>query len=131
MGEIERILSHALTRMTAPSVEGAFWGSASAEAGFCACGHDQRTEPVWRLCDRPLETFARPLPEIGWRLALAGRGGSISRRDHNQLTEERVQLSWVRKLVGKLKFIPSYSSGGGPGEALLLEKRPPPEFSLS
>ena len=23
----------------------------------------------------------------------------------------------------------SYSSGGGPGEALLLEKRPPPEFS--
>ena len=23
---------------------------------------------------------------------------------------------------------PSYSSGGGPGEALLLEKRPPPEF---
>ena len=25
------------------------------------CGGDQRTEPVWRLCDRPLETFARSL----------------------------------------------------------------------
>ena len=90
-----------------------------------------RKEATKGLCDRPLETFARPLPEIGWRLALAGRGGSVSRRDHNQLTEERAQLSWVRKFVGKLKFIPSYSSGGGPGEALLLEKRPPPEFFLS
>ncbi len=36
-------------RMTAPS----------ADAGFRACGYDQRTEPVWRLCDRPLEAFAR------------------------------------------------------------------------
>ena len=28
----------------------------------------------------------------------------------------------------KVNSNPSYSSGGGPGEALLLEKRPPPEF---
>ena len=30
----------------------------------------------------------------------------------------------------KVKSIPSHSSGGGPGEALLLEKRPPPAFHL-
>ncbi len=28
----------------------------------------------------------------------------------------------------KVNSNPSYSSGGGPGEALLLEKRPPPDF---
>ena len=28
----------------------------------------------------------------------------------------------------KYQLEPSHSSGGGPGEALLLEKRPPPEF---
>ena len=55
------ILSHALRRITIPSLEGAKGNFASAEAGFRACGHDQRTEPVWRLCDRPLETFARSL----------------------------------------------------------------------
>ena len=53
-----RILRHALECMTAPSAEGAKGDFASAEAGFRACGHDQRTEPVWRLCARPLETFA-------------------------------------------------------------------------
>ena len=30
----------------------------------------------------------------------------------------------------KVNSNPSYSSGRGPGEALLLEKRPPPAFSL-
>ena len=45
------------------------------------------------LCDRPLETFARPFPEISWFPALVGRGGSVSRRDHNQLAENRAQLS--------------------------------------
>ena len=41
------------------------------------------------LCDRPLETFAHPFPEISWFPALAGRGGSVSRRDHNHLAENR------------------------------------------
>ncbi len=31
--------------------------------GSRACGRDQRTEPVWRLCGRPLETFA-PLANL-------------------------------------------------------------------
>ena len=85
----------------------------SAEARFRACGHDQRTEPVWRLCDRPLETFARPFPIIGCNPTLAGRGGSVSRRDHNQLAGNRAQLAWGRKLGGKVKLIPSCSSGEG------------------
>ena len=71
-------------RMTVPSAEEAEGGHVCGRGGFRACGHDQRTEPVWRLCDRPLETFARPLPVIGRYPTLAGRGGSVSRRDHNQ-----------------------------------------------
>ena len=98
----------------------------SAEARFRACGHDQRTEPVWRLCDRPLETFARSHHQLYGYPTLAGRGGSVSRRDHNPLAGIRADLAWARKSEGTHKPIPSYSSGGGPGEALLLEKRPPP-----
>ena len=45
------------------------------------------------LCARPLETFARPLPEIGWWPTLAGRGGSVSRRDRNQPAENRAHLT--------------------------------------
>ena len=51
---------------------------------FVPFRHDQRTEPVWRLCDRPLETFARSLLKLCGIPTLAGRGGSVSRRDHNQ-----------------------------------------------
>ena len=47
---------------------------------------------------------------------LEGRGGSVSRRDHNQLAGSRAQLAWMRKPEGSVKPIPSYSSGGGPGE---------------
>ena len=54
-----------------------------------------------------------------------GRGGSVSRRDQNQLTRNRAQLAWGRNYGGSTKPIPSYSSGGSAREALLLEKRPP------
>ena len=56
-------------RLTAPSAEGAK-GAASADAGFRLCGGDQRTEPVWRLCNRPLETFA-PCGGNRWQVAAA------------------------------------------------------------
>ena len=97
--------------------------------GFRLCGGDQRTEPVWRLCDRPLETFARPFPIIGCNPTLAGRGGSVSRRDHNQLAGNRAQLAWGRKLGGKVKLIPSCSSGEGVWGrgASLREAASPPE----
>ena len=36
-------------------------GEAATSYCFVPVGHDQRTEPVWRLCARPLETFGPPL----------------------------------------------------------------------
>ena len=57
-----------------------------------------------------------------------GRGGSVSRRDRNQVAGNCAHLAWARNAKGKVKLIPSYSSGGGPGETLLLEKRPLPEI---
>ena len=136
--------------------EGAKGDFASAEARFRACGHDQRTEPVWRLCARPLETFARSLFTLYGNPTLAGRGGSVSRRDHNQLARNRAptrmgaqvrrkaqaysQLLFGRGGLGERRFsqrsglsprIPAYpvSSGGSAREGLLLEKPPPSQHS--
>ena len=131
--------------MTAPAAEGAkgprlrTWQDfASAEVGFRACGHDQRTEPVWRLCDRPLETFARSLFKLYGDPALAGRGGSASCRDHNPKTRNRAHLAWAHKSAGAHKPIPSHSSGEGVwGRGASLREaasppalpRPPTSFS--
>ena len=62
---------------------------------------------------------------------LHGHGGSVSRRDLDQAYRRPPALAWARKSEETHKPILSYSSGEGPGEALLLEKRPPPEFSHS
>ena len=59
----------------------------------------------------------------------AGRGGSVSRRDHNQAAGNRTQLAGETTFAETLHSIASRSSGGGPGEELLSEKLPPPEFS--
>ena len=51
--------------------------------------------------------------------------------DSTNLQGTRAHLAWAHKTEGKVKSIPSYSSGerGLGGEALLLEKRPlPPAF---
>ena len=63
---------------------------------------------------------------------LAGRSGSVSRRDHNPKTRKRAQLAWALKSEGKVKPIPSRSSGerGLGGEGLLSEKPPLPPESL-
>ena len=76
------ILSHALKRMTAPSAEGAKGDFASAEAR-------RWTEPVWQLSDRPRHPFGPLTLILGRNPTLAGRGGSVSRRDHNQATGNR------------------------------------------
>ena len=105
-------------RMTAPS----------ADAGFRACGHDQRTEPVWRLCDRPLEAFARSRFKLYGNPALAGRGGSVSRRDYNPATWHRTQLAGANCLRKETTQTPAtLRERGSGGEALLLEKRPLPQ----
>ena len=79
-------------------------------------------------CDRPRRPFGPLLIDWYRGEALDGRGGSVSRRDHNQLARKRAQLAGACKHEERVNSNPSYSSGGGPGEALLLEKRPPPEF---
>ena len=60
-----------------------------------------------------------------------GRGGSVSRRDLNQLARNRAQLAWALNSKGKDKPIPSYSSGGSAREGLLLEKPPPSHLCLT
>ena len=45
--------------------------------------------------------------------ALVGRGGSVSRRDHNRAYRRRTALAWAHKSKGTHKPIPSYSSGEG------------------
>ena len=62
-------------------------------------------------------------------LPLEGRGGSVSRRDHNQLAGSRAQLAWGCKSGEKDKPIPSYSSGEGVWGrgASLREAASPPE----
>ena len=59
----------------------------------------------------------------------AGRGGSVSRRDHNQAARNRAHLAWAHKPGGKVKPIPSYSSGEGVRGrgASLREAASPPE----
>ena len=105
-------------------------GEAAASYCFVPFRHDQRAEPVWRLCDRPLETFAPLTFELVAYPMSAGRGGSVSRRDHNQATGNRAQLAWAHKSVGTHKPIPIHSSGEGVWGrgASLREAASPPEF---
>ena len=60
---------------------------------------------------------------------LAGRGGSVSRRDHNPKTRKRAHLAWARTSEGRTKPIPSRSSGEGVWGrgASLREAASPPE----
>ena len=106
--------------------EGCILSQPSADSALC--GGDQRTEPVWRLCNRPLETFAHPFPVTVHDPTLAGRGGSVSRRDHNQLAGNRAHLAWAHKSEEKPSLFPAtLRERGSGGEALLLEKRPLPQ----
>ena len=53
--------------LSRPTVDCSFCGRSQ---GSRLCGGDQRTEPVWRLCDHPLETFA-PCGGNRWQVAAA------------------------------------------------------------
>ena len=117
-------LSSVSLRLTAPFAESVKGDFASAEAR-------RWTEPVWQLSDRPRHPFGSLTFELVSYLTLAGRGGSVSRRDHNPKTRKRAHLTWARKSEETHKPIPSYSSGGSAREALLLEKRPPSHTPIS
>ena len=97
----------------------------------CLSGTRRWTEPVWQLSDRPRHPFGSLIFELVSYLTLAGRGGSVSRRDHNPKTGKRAHLAWARKFEGKIKPIPSCSSGEGVWGrgASLREAASPPESS--
>ena len=65
--------------------------SAESVKGDLASAEARRwTEPVWQLSDRPRHPFGSLLTLLlGSNPTLAGRGGSVSRRDHNQATGNR------------------------------------------
>ena len=101
---------------------------ASAPTHLCGIALTKR----FRLCGGEAVAFRSPPPPLRcdypatmWWPTLAGRGGSVSRRDHSPKTEKRAQAARARKSAGKAKLIPSYSSGGSAREELLLEKLPP------
>ena len=119
-GEEGYILSR--LRLTAPSAEGAK-GAASADAGFRLCGHDQRTEPVWRLCNRPLETFA-PCGGNRWQVAAALSAAVTTTNPIEDASPFR--RNQLRKKVATQTPAALRERGSG-GEALLSEKRPLPQ----
>ena len=77
----------------------------------------------------PATPSARSLLSLCHIQTLAGRGGSVSRRDHDPKTGKRAQLAGARKSEGKLKSIPHRSSGEGVwgGGASLREAASSPE----
>ena len=83
------------------------------------------------LFDRPLETFTRPLPEISWCPALVGRGGSVSRRDHNQAAKNHPQLTGAYCMKkAPLERQPLFGREGSGGRgASLREAASPPRIS--
>ena len=69
-------------------------GAASADAGDFASAEARRwTEPVWQLSDRPRHPFGPPANRLLSDQTLAGRGGSVSRRDLNSVYRRHAQLS--------------------------------------
>ena len=102
------------------------------DSSFCG-----RSQGGFRLCGGGISCL-RARPKDGARLAalrspfgnlrgvtykivsyptLAGRGGSVSRRDHNQAARNRIQLAGERKSEGRDKLIPQTLFGrGGLGE---------------
>ena len=96
---------------------------------FWLCHVNMKEKVRKRLCIPQEASQTARFDPLG-SLALHGRGGSVSRRDHNQAAGTRAHLTGGTPYAEADTSSPSYSSGGGPGEALLSEKRPPPEFSL-
>ncbi len=112
-------------------------GTAGAYPQSCAnardsslCGGSQRTEPVWRLCNRPLGTFARPFPIIGlyrtqrWQVAAALSAAATTTKPIGDIPHAQAEPSQKKQPPQTPAALRERGSGG---EALLSEKRPLPQ----
>ena len=94
----------------------------------CLSGTRRWTEPVWQLSDRPRHPFGSLTLQLERTPALAGRSGSVSRRDHNPKTGKAPTLHGRTSSQEKSSLFPAtLRERGSGGEALLLEKRPLPQ----
>ncbi len=91
------------------------------------CGVGERTLPP--ACGGYLPFQGRLYRKRRQKAPSAER--AVSRRDHNHAIGNRTNLSGGPKLEEPPNSNASRSSGGGPGEGLLSEKPPPPEFPPS
>ena len=103
-------------------------GIAAISYCFVPFRHDQRTEPVWRLCDRPLETIARSLLQLRgarrWQVAAALSAAVTTTKQQgtaSTLQAEPPMQKQPRQTPAALR------ERGSGGEALLSEKRPLPQ----
>ena len=111
--------------LTAPSAERVKGDFASAEAR-------RWTEPVWQLSDRPRHPFGSLTLLLGSNPTLAGRGGSVSRRDLNQAYREQPNSQAEPPMQKRTRQTPTaLRERGSGGEALLSEKRPLPRSPLT
>ena len=86
----------------------------------------------WRLAGYVSSELVPPESGRGFLLLSYGRGGSVSRRDHNPKTRKRARVSWAHKPKGKRKPIPSRSSGEGVwGRGASLREAPLPQNLLT
>ena len=122
----KNIFHHPLLQMIPPYFCGRRRGVAATPPQVTVSRSSDTTKG---LCDRPLETFARPLPEVSWCPALVGRGGSVSRRDHNQAYRRPRSTSQAEPTMQKQprQTPTALRERGSGGEALLSEKRPLPQ----
>ena len=104
------------------------------DSSFCG-----RSRGGFRLCGVEAGAFRSPPPPLRSRTyklvlcpTLAGRGGSVSRRDHNQAYRRQKALSGGTNYEGATSLNASHSSGEGVWGrgASLREVASPPEFPL-
>ena len=99
-----------------------------------SCPSDTRrwTEPVWQLSARPRHPFGHPLISLyrikRWRVTAALSAAVTT----NSKIGKRAHAAWARTFEGRVKPIPSHSSGeGGWGRgASLREAASPPASPL-
>ena len=119
------IFHHPLPRMVPLLLRKEARGGGVAATSWCFASNEARR---W-LSDRPRHPFGSLLLQLGRNPTLAGRGGSVSRRDHNQAYRRPPPLSGGTNHAEKYPPNASRSSGEGVWGrgASLREAASPPE----